>query len=174
MLSRQAAALSRLKRMSSARGRPASGAVAAQPDHFAAAMDRLRQERASGRDEAQRSRSRADTGAQIAEHAGGACICCPGTGSMSADVAHALLHVPQVSGTPILACMVCAHGTAGTPKGPPGDCSSRRVTGSWCTGDAGGDGQGRPGQQRLARWDPRADREDRLALERLTQRAAAL
>ena len=31
-----------------------------------------------------------------------------------------------------------------------------------------------PGQQRRARWDPLADTEDRLALQRLTQKAAAL
>ena len=40
--------------------------------------------------------------------------------------------------------------------------------------DAGEGSQESPGQQRRARWDPMADTEDRLALQRLTQKAAAL
>ena len=39
---------------------------------------------------------------------------------------------------------------------------------------AGEGSQESPGQQRRARWDPMADTEDRLALQRLTQKAAAL
>ena len=41
----------------------------------------------------------------------------------------------------------------------------------WAAGEGS---QESPGQQRRARWDPMADTEDRLALQRLLQRAAAL
>ena len=63
VLAQQAAALSRLKRMSSARARPATGAAAAQPDHFGAAMERLRREQAAGGAEAERPQRHASTGA---------------------------------------------------------------------------------------------------------------
>ena len=67
----QAAALSKLKRMSSTRARPASGAVAAQPDHFGAAMERLRREQAPDRAKAERTHSHTGTGVRSAAHTGG-------------------------------------------------------------------------------------------------------
>ena len=71
--------------------------------------------------------------------------------------------------------MLCQYGACCAPDGLARPVQQQIFPGrSWRTGAAGGDGQEGPGQQRLARWDPGADREDRLALERLTQRAAAL
>lgn len=65
-LSQQAAALGRLKRMSSARARSASGAAAAQPDHFGAAMERLRQEQEAGGAKAEGSEGHSGTGVRSA------------------------------------------------------------------------------------------------------------
>ena len=173
-LSQQAAALSRLKRMSSAWARPAAGAAAAQPDHFAAAMGRLRREQAAGGAEAERPRSHANTGVRSVAHTGGV----PTTAALRSAASLLMLRVHSCmcdeSPEHHIGLHVCAHGAAGISKGLPGQCSSRRATRSRGTGTAGGVGQGGPGQQRLARWDPCADREDCLALERLTQRAVAL
>ena len=70
-LSQQAAALSRLKRMSSTRARPASGAAAAQPDHFGAAMEKLRREQAPDRAKAEKTHSHTGKGVRSAADTGG-------------------------------------------------------------------------------------------------------
>ena len=123
----QAQALGRLKKISSSRLRKASGASpraqqsgvgAVQPDHFAAALEKLQ-------------------GAQGAAWG--------------------------------MAGHLGSRGAAG-PTAGDARCTAAAAA-VWAAGEGS---QESPGQQRHARWDPMADTEDRLALQRLSQRAAAL
>ena len=159
-LAMQGGALTKLKRLSSSRLRNASGASpqvqpgsdSAQPDHFAAALEKLRRDRPAEKQNTQRQ----GVGHNASSKAAGENRSTDMTCIYSADHHLEALLNSRLTRAYSRACTCSCVGVSCLHVMP------------------GEDSQESPGQQRRARWDPMADTEDRLALQRLIQKAAAL
>lgn len=183
-------ALSRLKRMSSALQHSTPGASprlqgdssAAQPDHFAVALEKLRRERGAGQRAAkQPGGMHNNAGARHPANAAGECLSTPESFYVNQDCISCacVIYTPRQRPLERSRAILSASRRGRCLLWPAHVCSFLQQCASQgklsvrvCM--AGGANQESPGQQRRARWDPMADTEDRLALERLTQRAAAL